>query len=148
MGRILFLLFLAVPVLEIGLFIIMGQTIGILPTMAGVVVTAVIGSYVIRKQGLSLISEIQSLLRAGALPARQIADGVMLAIAGALLLTPGYLTDFLGFLLLVPTIRGQIYNILKSRITIKSSFSTSSQSNPAYEEVEENVLDLDDKDWR
>ncbi|VAW23617.1 hypothetical protein MNBD_ALPHA11-2396, partial [hydrothermal vent metagenome] len=74
MGKLLFFVFLAVPILEIGIFIAMGQAIGLLPTLAWVVVTALIGSYVIKVQGLSLINEIQQLMGAGVLPARQIAD--------------------------------------------------------------------------
>lgn len=126
MGRILFLIFLIVPIIEIGIFIVIGQAIGLLLTLGGVVVTALLGSFIIRYQGLSLISEIQALMKAGALPARQLVDGVMLAIAGALLLTPGYFTDFLGFLLLVPMVRGAIYLELKKRVTIAPGFTSSS----------------------
>lgn len=155
MGRILFLTFLLVPMIEIGIFIMVGQAIGLWLTLAGVVVTALIGSYIIRVQGLSLIAEIQQLMGAGALPARQIADGLMLAIAGALLLTPGYFTDLIGFMLLVPSIRGMIYEGLKSRISVASGFPDSpnpnftNNSDPRSDRSEsENVVDLDQEDWR
>lgn len=160
MGRLLFLTFLLVPIVEIGIFIAVGQAIGLWPTLAGVVLTAMIGSFVIRLQGVSLIAEIQQLMGAGALPARQIADGVMLAIAGALLLTPGYFTDFLGFLLLVPAIRMIVYQGLKSRVSVASGFSSGpahqqpntdghsqAQSRPEFPNNPD-VVDLDQDKWR
>ena len=154
MGRLLFLTFLIVPIIEIGIFIAVGNSIGLLPTLLGIVVTAVLGSFIIRKQGLSLISEIQQLMAAGALPARQIADGLMLAISGALLLTPGFFTDFFGFLLLVPAFRLLIYDALKSRIRVVSGFTSTTQtpftnrfssSNPTNEA---DIVDLDEDNWR
>ncbi len=155
MGRILFFVFLAVPILEIGIFIAMGQAIGLWPTLLGVVITALIGSYVIKIQGLSLIREIQQLMGAGVLPARQIGDGLMLAIAGALLLTPGYFTDLCGFLLLVPSIRGQIYAFLKSRMTVSAGYNDFSGNNLKPDTIDknkdrdqDNVVDLDENNWR
>jgi UPF0716 protein FxsA len=155
MGLIMFGLFLLVPLIEIALFILMGQTIGLWPTLLGVVVTALIGSFVIRRQGLSLLMEVQRLTRAGALPAKQVAEGVMLAIAGALLLTPGYFTDFCGFLLLVPAIRTLIYDQLKARIVVQGfasttqTYTSSTTSSPESKKpVSPDVVDLDTKDWR
>ncbi len=152
MGRLLFLTFLIVPIIEIGIFIIIGQAIGLFPTLAGVVVTALLGSFIIRFQGVSLINEIQALMGAGALPARQLVDGVMLAIAGALLLTPGYFTDLLGFSLLVPGIRGVIYSALKKRVNIATGFNSdngySSNSNKPQQSGDPDIVDLNDRDWR
>ena len=85
-GRILFLVFLSVPLIEIGFFIVVGQAIGLWPTLAGVVVTAVVGSIVLRVQGLSLINEIRQTVGRGQLPARAIADAMMVGLAGLLLL--------------------------------------------------------------
>jgi len=142
LGRVLFLLFLIVPLIEIGLFIAIGQTIGIWPTLLGVIGTALIGSAIIRVQGLSLLGEIRQTAAAGRLPARQLAEGMMIGIAGALLLTPGYFTDTLGFLLLVPPLRGAIYDWLKSRIAIVGG---SPRSGPPQDP---DVIDLDQSDWR
>jgi UPF0716 protein FxsA len=157
MGRLLFGIFLIVPIIEIGIFILVGQAIGLWPTLGGVVLTAFIGSFIIRLQGISLISEIRQLSARGALPARQIADGVMLAIAGALLLTPGYFTDLMGFLLLVPMVRGLIYAWLRTKIQVGAGFSTQDPRTPDYESggaptgggsQDENVVDLDEDKWR
>lgn len=154
MGRLLFLTFLIVPIVEIGIFIAVGNSIGLLPTLVGVVITAVLGSFIIRQQGLSLITEIQQLMGAGTLPARQIADGLMLAISGALLLTPGFFTDFFGFLLLVPAFRLLVYNAFKSRVQVVSGFSSTAQTpfSPQFVEPDTtkdaDIVDLDENDWR
>lgn len=139
MGRILFALFMIVPIIEIGLFITLGQWIGLWPTLLGVVVTALIGSAIIRVQGINVIADIQRTARAGGIPAQQLAEGMMIGIAGALLLTPGYFTDTIGFLLLVPPIRLNIYNWLKSKFVVVSS--TAQPRDPR-------IIDLDDEDWR
>ena len=144
----LFLGFLLVPLIEIGLFIILGQTIGLWPTLFGVLVTALIGSWIIRHQGLSLISDIQRHMRAGMLPAQQLAEGLMISIAGALLLTPGYFTDTIGFLLLVPPLRVLLYNWLKTRIRVETVTTGSAYSSSTYRSVEEDVVDLDEDKWR
>ncbi len=157
MGRLLFAIFLIVPMIEIGIFILVGQAIGLWLTLGGVVLTALIGSFIIRLQGISLISEIRQMTAAGKLPARQIADGVMLAIAGALLLTPGYFTDLLGFLLLVPAVRTLIYTALKSRISVVAGFSSTKSPGPGSGErgapyskhmEDAETVDLDEDNWR
>ncbi len=157
MGRLLFGIFLIVPMIEIGIFILVGQAIGLWLTLGGVVATALIGSFIIRLQGVSLLSEIRQMTAAGALPARQIADGVMLAIAGALLLTPGYFTDLMGFMLLVPTVRSLIYQGLKSRIGVVAGFQSTRDPGPGYGSGPDpqggrvgspDVVDLDEDNWR
>ena len=146
MGRLLFAVFLIVTWIEIGLFITLGQAIGLWPTLLGVVVTALIGSIIVRQQGMSLISDIRRTTAAGGLPARQLAEGMMIGIAGALLLTPGYFTDTIGFLLLVPAVRGAIYSYLKTKITVVSS--TSYTARESYRPQRPDVIDLDDDDYR
>lgn len=146
LGRILFAVFFVVPLIEIALFITLGQAIGLWPTLLGVLVTALIGSVIIRSQGLSLIADIRRTTAAGVLPAEQLAAGMMLGIAGALLMTPGYFTDFVGFLLLVPAIRQTIYESLKSRITVASVHATATHSSRRPQDPD--VIDLDETDWR
>lgn len=144
MGRIVFAVFLIIPLIEIMLFIVLGQAIGLWPTLAGVVVTALIGSYLVRRQGLAVLAEVGQMTRAGLLPGKQIADGVMIAIAGALLLTPGYFTDLCGFLLLVPAVRTMVRSFLGRHARILSGMPT-----PTPEaERPAGVLDLDEDNWR
>ena len=102
MALILFLLFLLTPLIEIAVFIEVGSLIGLWPTLGVVVLTAVLGAALWRAQGLSTWARAQETLRAGELPVREVTDGAFLLVAGALLLTPGLVTDAIGFLLLVP----------------------------------------------
>ncbi len=105
MGLLIFALFLAVPLIEIFGFIQIGGLIGIWPTLGVVILTAIAGSILLRHQGMSTLFQAQSKLNQGALPLDEVVDGLCLALAGALLLTPGFFTDFFGFLLFVPWFR-------------------------------------------
>jgi UPF0716 protein FxsA len=113
----LFLVFLAVPLIEIALFIVIGGKIGVFATLAMVLVTAIAGSALLRWQGIQTLNRIRDELHNNRLPARPIADGAMIAVAGLLLLTPGFFTDFCGFMLFVPGVRTAIWQYVSSRIT-------------------------------
>lgn len=102
---VLFLLFLLIPLVEIWFLIKVGSVVGAGWTIFLVVATAVIGAGLVRAQGLSAISRIQRELAAGGLPAAELLQGIFLLVSGALLLTPGFFTDAIGFALLVPGIR-------------------------------------------
>jgi len=115
---ILPLLLLIVPIVEIGAFIVIGGQIGVLPTLAGILITAIIGTYFLRKQGLGLLAEAQAESQAGRIPARALGDGVMLLVAGILLLTPGFVTDAIGFLLFVPPVRAAIRKFIAARVIV------------------------------
>lgn len=107
---ILFILFFLVPLIEIYILIQVGSVIGAGWTIFSVVFTAVLGAFLIRKQGFSTFQRLQQRLNSGEIPAREIVDGFCLLIAGALLMTPGFFTDSMGFALLVPPVRTLIYN--------------------------------------
>lgn len=98
-------LFIVVPLAEIAVFIAAGEAIGLLPTIITVIVTAVIGTYLLQRQGLSAMARTQEAMAAGQMPVESIVDGIYLLVAGALLLTPGFITDGVGFLLFVPPVR-------------------------------------------
>lgn len=112
---------LVIPLLEIAAFVVIGGEIGLWATLGLVVVTAVIGSFLLRWQGLSLVSRIQTELAAQRLPAKDMVRGVMLLLAGVLLLTPGFVTDTIGFLLFVPTFQDGVWKFLKSRVNVSSA---------------------------
>ena len=101
----LFLAFIVVPVVEIVLFIYVGSAIGIWPTLAIVVGTAFAGSWLVSRQGRQTWAKIQTEIVSGRPPTAQLVHGAMILVAGALLLTPGFLTDLTGFALLVPGVR-------------------------------------------
>ena len=113
------LAFIVVPVAEIALFIVVGQHIGLWLTLAGILITAVLGATLLRRQGLRTLQEAQARLSRGEAPVRQLFDGLCLFVAGAFLLTPGFLTDVAGFILLVPGFRqilgGALWRLLQRR---------------------------------
>nr|WP_216613364.1 FxsA family protein [Vibrio sp. 99-8-1] len=114
------LLFICVPVIEIGLFIQVGGFLGLWPTMALVLVTAFVGASLVRSQGLQTLMSVQGRLQQGEIPAQQILEGVMLAVAGVLLLTPGFMTDAFGMLVLLPAPRAKIAKELMKRVKVNS----------------------------
>lgn len=101
----LVLLFLTVPLAEIYVLLEVGSVLGVLPTVTAVVLTAVIGAALVRAQGFSTLMRIRASLDAGELPAVAMLEGAFLLVAGALLLTPGFLTDAIGFAFLCPPVR-------------------------------------------
>ncbi len=104
-ARSILLLFLLVPILEVLLFIVVGSRIGIGWTIGLVVLTAVLGAMLVTRQGRATLEKARQDVAAGVVPARPLVHGVMILIAGALLLTPGFLTDAVGFALLIPGVR-------------------------------------------
>ena len=99
-------LFLAVPFIEILLFVVVGSRIGIGVTIALVILTAIIGMAMVARQGRATFRKARDDLAAGVVPARHLVDGVMVLLAGGLLLMPGFLTDTIGFALLTPGVHG------------------------------------------
>jgi UPF0716 protein FxsA len=114
----LFLLFVAVPILEIALFIQVGGLIGLWPTLAIVVLTAFAGIALVRTQGLQALRALQTNLSQGRDPVSPIAHGALILVAGVLLLTPGFFTDAVGLALLVPPVRAALIRWGASRMTV------------------------------
>lgn len=113
MFRFLLILFIVVPIIEIYFLIKVGGLFGALPTIALVVFTAVLGTLLLRWQGLSTIARVQANLAVGQVPAIEMMEGVVLLLCGALLLTPGFFTDAIGFLCLItPVRRGLIMSVI------------------------------------
>lgn len=115
---ILFILLLIVPVAEIAVFLTVGSMIGVLPTLLIIVLTAVVGAVLLKRQGLSAFARLQSDARAGRVPAAAIGQAITVAIAGALLLTPGFITDTVGFLLFVPAVRGWLWKQISGSVKV------------------------------
>ena len=119
-------LFIGVPLLEIYLFIKVGGVIGAVPTVIMVVVTAVVGAYLLRSQGLQTFARFQGELVSGQMPAQTMMEGALLLVGGVTLLTPGFFTDALGFLALIPWTRRAIVAYLRKRwadrVTVHSNF--------------------------
>ncbi len=105
---LLFFVFLAIPILEIYLLIKVGAIFGALTTALLVVATAVVGAWLLRLQGFSTWQRVQNSMNQGELPAIEMIEGLILLVSGALLLTPGFFTDAIGFCCLVPMLRRRI----------------------------------------
>ena len=116
----LFAIFVAVPIIEIALFIQVGGWLGLWPTLAIVVLTAMLGTFLVRRQGLAEIRRLQQSLDRLSDPTRPLAHGAMILASGLLLLTPGFFTDAMGFALLVPGVRDAVMRAVRSRISVQS----------------------------
>lgn len=116
----LFAAFVAIPLIEIALFIQVGGVIGLWATLGIVVVTALLGSFLVRQQGLREMNRLRASFSTLSDPGEPLANGAMILFAGALLLTPGFFTDTVGFLLLIPPVRTAAFRWIKSRVTVAS----------------------------
>lgn len=115
-GVILLIAFITVPLAEIAVFIELGGLIGLGWTLALIVLTAIAGTWMLRWQGFAVLSRAQRELDQNRVPVYEVFEGLCLLLAGALLLTPGFLTDTLGALLLLPPIRTLLYRNVRKRI--------------------------------
>jgi UPF0716 protein FxsA len=113
-------LLLVIPLAEIAAFVVIGGQIGVWATLGMVLLTAVIGSILLRWQGVGLFNKINAEMRANRVPGRELVHGVMILVAGVLLLTPGFITDSLGFLLFVPALRDQVWRLVKDKIVVQT----------------------------
>lgn len=120
MFLILLGLFIVVPIVEIALFIKVGGVLGAGMTIFLVVLTALIGASLVRSQGIKTLLTVQQRLEQGEMPAQQILEGVMLAITGVLLLTPGFMTDALGMVILLPAPRAMLAKQLMARVQVNT----------------------------
>jgi UPF0716 protein FxsA len=119
MGLLLLAALIGVPLLEIAVFIQAGEWIGLWPTLGVVILTAILGTWQLRIQGLATLARARHEMDRGTLPARELFDGACLLVAGALLLTPGFVTDAVGFLLFVPAVRGLLRQTLGRRLAAR-----------------------------
>jgi UPF0716 protein FxsA len=105
---VLVLLFIVVPIAELAVILKVGQTIGVLNTIGALILVSVVGASLVKRVGLGVLRRARRQLDAGVLPGREVVDGIVVLMAGALLLTPGFLTDLFGLCLLLPPVRAGI----------------------------------------
>ncbi|MFH1419683.1 MAG: FxsA family protein [Planctomycetota bacterium] len=142
LGRLL-LVFILVPLLDLVLLLRIGHVLTFWPTLALVVVTGIVGATLARRQGLRTLARIQSELESGRLPTGELADGVLILLAGAVLVTPGFLTDLFGLALLVRPLRHVFRRVLTRHF--KSRLVVNGFPGDAYR-TEDNLTDSDDDD--
>ena len=139
-------LFLAVPLTEIAVFVLVGSKIGVLPTIGLVILTAIAGSILLRWQGFNALARIQKELAAHKVPGKEMVQGVMILLAGFLLLTPGFVTDTLGLLLFIPPVRDAVWRSLSSRVNVETfgtGFAQRGAGRP-----EPGVVDLEEDEYQ
>lgn len=125
MSRFMPLLFIAIPLVELYFIIVVGEMIGALWTVILVIMTAVIGVNLLRVQGMNTLAKAQRNMAQGQIPAMEMMEGVALAVAGVLLITPGFITDSIGLLCLIPASRQAIIRFIIARASVRTSFNAS-----------------------
>ena len=126
----LFFIFILIPLIEIILFIQLGSLIGLWLTLLTVLITAIIGTIMVRAQGLAAVSRLQSSFSRLENPSEPLANGAMILFSGALLLTPGFLTDAIGFAFLIPVVRLNLYRYMQKKFSVQK-FHMGTRSHPS-----------------
>ena len=121
--RWLFLLFCTLPVIELIILLKVGSWLGVWPTVALILTTAFIGVNLLRQQGLSTLTRANQRMASGEIPAKEMAEGIVLAVGGALLVTPGLVTDVIGFSCLLPGSRHAYIAYMMKRMTVVATQS-------------------------
>ncbi len=145
-------LLLIVPIVEIATFILIGDKIGLWPTLGMIFLTALVGTFLLRIQGFQLLNRIKQETNSGKIPGRALGDGAMILVAGILLLTPGFITDTIGFSLFIPFVRSAIWTFIASRITFMMPGGTTFQNNhfeTTDDRMDDNgpIIDLDEDEY-
>ena len=120
MFRLLFVLFIIIPIIEISVLMQVGEFLGVWPTIGIVILSAWVGAKYVRQQGLATLQSVQTKMAQGEMPSNEIVTGLMLLIAGVLLVTPGFVTDIFGLSLLVPSIRQVIVANVQKHINVNA----------------------------
>ena len=141
MFRILFLLFIVVPIIEIAVLMQVGELIGAWPTVAIVIITAWLGAKNVKTQGIATVQNLQNKMAQGEAPSEEIVAGLLLLVAGVLLVTPGFVTDAFGLSLLIPQVRLGLVKSVQKHITMQtigaSGFTYTSYSNQTQQPFEQ-----------
>lgn len=142
------LLLLALPLIEIAVFVVVGSQIGVLSTIGLVILSGVVGTVLLRIQGFGVLTRIQREMEAGRNPGRELAHGAMIMFAGVLLLIPGFVTDIVGLLLFIPPVRDLGWRLIRSRITVVGEFGAGRWRSSSPEgRAGRKTIDLDADDY-
>lgn len=142
----LFIALIVVPLIEIALFIEVGGLIGLWPTIAIVILTALIGAALLRRQGLAVLTDLERRVRAAEDPRGPILHGLLILVSGIVLLTPGFFTDTIGFLLLVPPVRDWLIRTIGRRIVVAGMAARARQGPDEPRPAREATIETDYED--
>ncbi|ESY62702.1 membrane protein FxsA [Mesorhizobium sp. M1050] len=134
---------LALPLLEIAGFVVVGRQVGALATVGLVLASSIAGALLLRHQGFGVMTRIRAEMDAGRDPSRQLAHGAMIVLAAILLIIPGFITDIIGLLLFLPPVRDLAWRALKGRVVLATSFSTGGFRG----RQRDKTIDLEDGDY-
>ncbi|KKB78964.1 hypothetical protein VW35_10025 [Devosia soli] len=150
MLRFIPILFLALPLVEIALFIVVGRAIGVVTTLGLVVLAVVLGVLLLRQQGLSVLNRMRSNMQTGTLPGQTLFDGMVLAIAAVLLIIPGFFGDIVALTLLIPPVRHWLYRAMTRNMTVVQTTTTYRSADPGEQHHlnRPQTIDLDEDDWQ
>jgi UPF0716 protein FxsA len=121
MFRFLFILFIVVPIIEIMVLMNVGAWLGVWPTIAIVIITAWLGAKNVKQQGIATLNSVQAKMAQGEMPSDEIVAGLLLLVAGVLLMTPGFVTDFFGLSLLIPSVRSMLIKSVQTHLVMNKS---------------------------
>ena len=121
MFRFLFILFIVVPIIEIMVLMNVGSWLGVWPTIAIVIITAWLGAKNVKQQGIATLNSVQSKMAQGEMPSDEIVAGLLLLVAGVLLMTPGFVTDFFGLSLLIPKVRSILIKSVQTHLVMNKN---------------------------
>ncbi|MFN8036288.1 MAG: FxsA family protein [Acidimicrobiia bacterium] len=122
MFTLLLVAFIVVPLAEIAVIIEVGSHLGVVPTIALLLAISILGAFLVKREGLGVIRRIGRQLDARRVPGAEVIDGAVVLLAGGLLLTPGFITDTAGLILLLPPVRGGVRRLLRRRFIIRVGF--------------------------
>lgn len=150
MARFIPLFFLALPLVEIAMFIVVGRAIGVFPTLALVLLAAVLGFTLLRRQGLGVLNRMRTNMGGGTVPGQALFDGMLLGVAAVLLIIPGFVGDIFALALLLPAVRAQIYKWLTRNVTVvETTTSYRRHADPEDPHLDApRTIDLDGDDWQ
>jgi len=142
MFQLLFVLFIIIPIIEITVIMQVGALLGVWPTIAIVILSAWLGAKFVRQQGVATLQSVQTKMAQGEMPSNEIVTGLMLLVAGVLLVTPGFVTDIFGLSLLIPSVRTAIASYVQKHIKVNqfaagATFSQSGAGNVYQHEPQE-----------
>ncbi|MDH4987112.1 membrane protein FxsA [Aminobacter anthyllidis] len=139
------LLLLALPLLEIAGFVVVGSEIGVLATIGLILLSGIVGSILLRVQGFGVMTRVRAEMNAGRDPSKELANGAMIVLAGILLLIPGFISDIVGILLFLPPVRALAWRFLSKRVRFSTDFGGfTRRGGPAGGKT----IDLDEDDFK
>jgi UPF0716 protein FxsA len=149
-ARLIALSFLALPLVEIALFILVGRAIGLFPTLALVILAAIAGGLLLRQQGLGVIARLRNNINAGTIPGRTMFDAMLIGLAAIFLVLPGFLSDIVALVLLIPAVRGWLFSALAGRVRVVETTTSYRRydDGPGSPDIEVKAIELKDEDWR